>query len=140
MPNSYIPPEESPGQLSNERTWLEGAILLGVAYGVELTIFVMCFHLLWQQTTRSNWKTNMSLLLYISSLFILGTLSVAAADRTTQIIFIDNRNFLDGPSVFGRVRFSIPIHNMGNAAFVIANWLADGLMASTYSYLHERMI
>ncbi|TFK40274.1 hypothetical protein BDQ12DRAFT_734277 [Crucibulum laeve] len=137
MSNPYRPIEEFPGQLFQERTWLEGAILLGVAYGVELTVFCMSFHLLFQQTTRSNLNKNGPLMLYISALFILGTLFMASAARMTQLAFIDNRNYPGGPAQFEVDMFSIPVDNLGNVAFVIANWLADGLMVWRWYVIYQ---
>ncbi|KAF8055310.1 hypothetical protein FPV67DRAFT_1789038 [Lyophyllum atratum] len=127
-PASWRPVEEFPGQLFTERTWLEGAILLGVAYGVELTLFAMCLNLLIRQTKRSNYILNIPLIGYICSLFICGTIFMAAAANMARLSFVDNRNFPGGPAMFETIMFSIPIDNMGNVAFVVANWLADGLM------------
>ncbi|KAG6810538.1 hypothetical protein H0H92_011425 [Tricholoma furcatifolium] len=121
-------PDELPGVLFAERTWLEGAILLGVAYGAELVIFIMCFTLLVQQTTRSNLKKQIPMIAYISALFICSTLFIAANSEMTRLAFVDNRNFPGGPSAYEEVMFSIPVDNLGNVVFVIANWLADGLM------------
>lgn len=127
-PASWRPVEEFPGQLFTERTWLVGAIVLGVAYGVELTIFSQCMTLLIKQTKSSNIKKNMPLIAYICALFICGTIFMGAAANMARLSFVDNRNFPGGPAMFETVMFSIPVDNMGNVAFVVANWLADGLM------------
>ncbi|KAG6826140.1 hypothetical protein H0H92_000995 [Tricholoma furcatifolium] len=126
-------PDAPPGQLFAERTWLEGAIILGVAYGAELVIFIMCFTLLVQQTTRANFRKNIALIAYISALFICSTLFIAANSEMTRLAFVDNRNFPGGPSAYEELMFSIPVDNLGNVVFVIANWLADGLMVSAPS-------
>ncbi|KAF9467896.1 hypothetical protein BDZ94DRAFT_1287535 [Collybia nuda] len=128
-PASWRPVEEFPGQLFTERTWLVGAIILGVAYGVELTLFSQCMTLLIKQTKRANLKSTMPLIVYISCLFICGSIFMGAAANMARLSFIDNRNIPGGPSIYETVMFSIPVDNQGNAAFVIANWLADGLMA-----------
>ncbi|KAG6848397.1 hypothetical protein H0H93_000549 [Arthromyces matolae] len=132
-PASWRPKEQVPGQLFAERTWLEGAILLGVAYGAELVIFIMCFSLLVQQTTRFNMKKQVPLIVYIWVLFLCSTVFIAANSNMARLAFIDNRNFPGGPSAYEQVMFSIPVDNMGNVVFVIANWLADGLMVSAPS-------
>lgn len=129
-PASWRPIEEFPGQLFAERTWLEGAILLGVVYGAELVIFLMCLNLLVRQITRKNWKIQVPLVIYIWILFICSTIFIAANSNMARLSFVDNRNFPGGPSAFETVMFSIPVDNMGNVAFVIANWLADGLMVN----------
>lgn len=124
-------PDESSIQLFTEKTWLQGAIMTGVAYGVVLTLFIMCFYLLISRRTRSNSHRNIAFLIYITTMFIMGTLFMAACAEMTQLSFVDNRNYSGGPAQYESDMFSIPVDNLGNVAYVVANWLADGLLVSS---------
>ncbi|KAG6919945.1 hypothetical protein DXG01_013294 [Tephrocybe rancida] len=136
-PASWRPVEEFPGQLFAERTWLEGAILLGVAYGAELVIFAMCLMLLVRQTTRANWKMQVPLIAYVWVLFLCSTVFIAANSNMARLSFVDNRNFPGGPSAFEQAMFSIPVDNMGNVVFTIANWFADGLLVWRWFIIYK---
>ncbi|EPQ55666.1 hypothetical protein GLOTRDRAFT_10171, partial [Gloeophyllum trabeum ATCC 11539] len=64
----------------------------------------------------------------ITVMFILGTLYFASATRTNEMEFIENRNYPGGPVAWASAAFSIPINLLGVIVYVLANWLADGLM------------
>lgn len=130
---SYAPPDESSFDLSVETAWLQGALFTSLAYGVASILFVNCFYLLLQQRDRFNRKVWLIYLIYISVIFVMGTLFFVSLLVSTQQSFINNRNYPGGPAAYEAVIFSEPLNMMGNAAYVIANWLADGLMVSASS-------
>lgn len=80
-------------------------------------------------------------------MLILGTLFEGAIAKMTQLSFIDYRLFPGGPgsyifhlnseccmyteqriAAFEEDEFSIPIDEISNVSYVIANWLADGMV------------
>lgn len=125
---AYAPPGESSLDLFSERAWLQGAILTGVAYGAEATIFFITFRLLLAQAKGAGYKKAVSFLIYTTLMFIMGTLIMATAMAMTQISFIDQRNFPGGPAAFETDEFSIPIDALANVCYTIANWFADALL------------
>jgi hypothetical protein len=50
-----------------------------------------------------------------------------------QLAFIDNRNFPGGPEAYELSVYSTAIALTPNATFIIANWLADGLLVGICS-------
>lgn len=109
MANSSNPyaPDETGKQIFNDETWLQGELLSCVAYGVEVTLFVMCFSILVRQINRSNYKGQLALLSFISVIFSLGTTFMVAQAVFTQIAFVRDRNFPGGPGTFEEAMFSI---------------------------------
>jgi hypothetical protein len=124
-------PDLPPKVLFSEKTWLQGTIVCAVVYGVDLTLFAICFHLLVIQINRTNYRKLGILLLYISLAFILVTLFMGSLAQYTQLAFIENRNYPGGPSAYEEDMFSIPIDEMGNVSFVVGNWLADAVIVGT---------
>ena len=143
---SFAPPGESAAALLFERSILAGSNVSAAAYGefnklqggevimmlsiqlpgVHLTIFFLCFRLLWKEPRKTT-KTYF-LLTYISCSFILGTLAISSSSVITQYTFIDDRNFPGGPSAFAAQDFSIGIQSMGDFCSVIGNWFTDALL------------
>ena len=77
-------------------------------------------------------KTRFTHLLlgYTTILCILNCIYTGANASGLQQTFIDNRNYPGGPAAFEENMFSIPVDDLGNVAFNIANWLADALLVS----------
>ncbi|KAF8828481.1 hypothetical protein HHX47_DHR3000115 [Lentinula edodes] len=120
-------PSEDSATLLDERTWLIGAILTGVGYGIVLVLTVMCISNLIGSLKRPNlnMKLQLASLTYVICTFVFATLFVAGSSKMAQLSFIDYRNYPGGPAAFEEVMFSIPISEMGNVAFVLSNWFAD---------------
>jgi uncharacterized membrane protein YidH (DUF202 family) len=96
---SWRPPEDEV-TLFNERSWLAGMILSAVAYGVVLTLFTLTFQQLVRSMTKYNFKHRLCFIIYITLIFILGTLFIGALAKMTQLSFIDYRLFPGGPGSF----------------------------------------
>lgn len=124
---SWTPPEPS-DVLFSEKTWIQGAILTGVGYGVVFTLFTQCFRALLLDINRANRKQRIFFLTYIAILFLLGTLFMAACAQMTQLSFVQYRNYPTGPSGYENDEFSIPVDELGNVSFVLTNWFADALL------------
>ena len=96
---SWRPPEDEL-TLFNERTWLAGMILSAVAYGIVFTLFVLTFKQLIRSTTKYNYTHRLCFIIYITLIFILGTLFIGAIAKMTQLSFIDYRLIPGGPGSF----------------------------------------
>lgn len=127
MSNASWTPNETPDVIFTEKTWLQGAILTGVGYGIVFTLYCMTARALLVGLKRSDYK-KFGWLVYITIMFFLGSIFMGACSQMTQLSFIDYRNIPGGPSEYENVEFSIPADEAGNVVFVLTNWFADGLM------------
>ncbi|PBK70021.1 hypothetical protein ARMSODRAFT_1084152 [Armillaria solidipes] len=124
-------PDEDLTTLLDERTWLIGAILTGVGYGVVLTLTTLCISRLLDALKRrrgSGPKLTFFWLAYVTLVFVFATMFVAGSSTMAQYSFIDYRLFPGGPAAFEEVMFSISVSEMGNVAFVLSNWFADAIV------------
>lgn len=82
--------------------------------------------LLWPSNRR---RRNPMLAAYAFVLFGLGTVFMAMNIRISQLGFIDNREYPDGPEAYQDSLFG-SLAVTPNTVFIIANWLADALLVS----------
>lgn len=94
-------PQETAARLFAESTWLQGALLSNIVYGVELALFGICFKLLVQHTNRQNYRRQLFFLSFVTLVFILGTVFVYSNSEFTQLAFVDDRDSPGGPAMFG---------------------------------------
>ncbi|KAJ7739989.1 hypothetical protein DFH07DRAFT_839566 [Mycena maculata] len=125
MSNATYRPDESNAAIFSEHTWLQGAFLAAVAYGMETILYAMSVHLLWTGRKEKNKKRNFGLIVYITIIFILGTLYMAGLLQFTQQSFIDDRNIEGGPNTYEDIEFSIPIDMLANVIMVMLTWMCD---------------
>ncbi|KAF9457973.1 hypothetical protein BDZ94DRAFT_1174538 [Collybia nuda] len=118
-------PDETDKQIFSEHTWLQGAFLAAVAYGMQVILYSMSCYLLVRHRTSTNSTKNIGLTVYITILFTLGTLYIAALLQFTQESFIDGRNIPGGADAYEKVMFSSPIDMLGNVTMVILTWMCD---------------
>ncbi|KAH9929362.1 uncharacterized protein B0H18DRAFT_1117406 [Fomitopsis serialis] len=137
MSNASWTPNEPADVLFSEKTWLQGAILTGVGYGVVFTLFTQCFRALLLDINRANMKRRVFFLIYITIMFILGTIFMAACAEMTQLSFVQYRDYPTGPSGYENDEFSIPADEAGNVAFVLTNWFADALLIWRCSVIYR---
>ena len=130
--SSWAPTKETSYQIFTEDTWLQGALLSNIAYGVELALFAMCFHLLIAQMNRRNKKRQFCLLSFISILFVLGTTFVGGSMKFAQQAFVEYRNFPGGPAAFEQAMFSDPVDELANVSWVVGNWFMDIFLVSQF--------
>jgi hypothetical protein len=71
--------------------------------------------------------------IYTFLLFSITTVFVALNARTSQLAYIDFRGFPGGPSVYTMSQYGKAIYVICNGAFVLTNWLADGLLVRRLS-------
>ena len=78
---------------------------------------------------------------YTAISFSFVTIFTAANLNIQSISYIDNREFPGtdqqppGPPGYQYLIYSAPLSIVGNLMFVLNNWLADGLLASSAYYL-----
>lgn len=121
---------ETGEQIFTEKAFLQGALLAGVAYGIEMTLFMMTFWHLAMRRTGKSLKRTWALISYITIIFILGTLYYASNSQFTQLAFIDNRDIPGGPGVYETLFFSIPIDELANVCAIMSTWLCDASLVS----------
>ncbi|KAI6128221.1 hypothetical protein EDD16DRAFT_1550197 [Pisolithus croceorrhizus] len=123
--SSYAP-DESAYQLFAEATWLQGAIVTSVFYGVALTLAFNCVRSLWYRirSRGSGYRRDIFFLGYVLFVFACASVYQVANAQITQLGFIDRRNYPGGPAAFEESNASIPI----NLTFVLMDWCADLLM------------
>jgi hypothetical protein len=112
-------------------------IMSAVAYGVVVTLYVLSLQQLVRTTTKYNYTQRVPFIIYITMMVFLGTLFLAAIGRVTELSFIDNRLFPGGPAAFENYEFSIPVGDTANVAYVVANWLADGMVIYRYMVIYR---
>ena len=127
-------PNVPESQLFDEKTWLQGGILSAVAYGINLTLFILNVSLLRMRAKleikhdiRAKRQT-ICLLIYVCVIFILSTLTMASQAEMTQLGFIDDRDFPGGPAAYEELKFSNPISNLGTYCVALMNWFSDSLL------------
>jgi hypothetical protein len=118
-------PDETDQQIFSEHTWLQGALLAAVAYGMQIILYSMSCYLLSKHRNHTNSTKNIGLTIYITIIFILGTLYIAALLQFTQESFIDGHNIPGGPDAYEKVMYSSPIDMLGNVTMVMLTWMCD---------------
>lgn len=130
MTNPYGPVNETAAQIYADKLWLQGALLCNVTYGIHFTLFAICAYILVRQMSRSNYARQLGFLVYIVTVFILGTLLTVSSSAFTQLAFVDNRNFPGGPAVYEQLMSWIPVDELGNVALVLSSFFNDALLVS----------
>lgn len=118
-------PDESAAVIFSEHTWLQGAFLATIAYGMSVVLFAMTVYLLQKHKKKKNTRKHTALTIYVSILFVLSSIYQGTLQEWTQLSFIDWRNFPGGPSEFQDIMFSMPVDMGANATLVISNWFCD---------------
>ncbi|KAF8128607.1 hypothetical protein EV363DRAFT_1340098 [Boletus edulis] len=119
-------PNFQPPSIYVEGTWLYGAIVTAICYGVVVVLYAMCARSLWHRirSREGILKKNWFFFIYVNFVFGLSTLYVAANSQITQMGFINHRDYPGGPGAYEINTASAPL----NIAFVVSNWCADALM------------
>lgn len=81
-------------------------------------------------SARLHW----GFLIFISALFVLGTINIACNTKFSQMMWIDDRNIPGGPNAWLEEDYTTPVNIVGNAAYIFSNFLADAMIVS-WSFL-----
>jgi hypothetical protein len=104
-----------------------------VSIGITILLFFKCMRgLLWPKK-RYGSSRNPYTAVYTFVLFSVTTVFVALNARNAQLAYIDFRGFPDGPFMYTLSQYGTVIVVTPNVAFVVANWLADGLLVCYFS-------
>lgn len=123
--NPYAP-QEPPELISLEKADFIGLNLSDMLYGVAALLFFRCISAL--LLPRRGHQRKPLLALYTFVLFALGTIFTGMSINTSVLAFIENRNFPGGPEAYALFRYSSVLWVTPNTVFILANWLADGLL------------
>lgn len=85
-------------------------------------------------------KRNLFWLLYISTLFALGTANICLNINFNELTWIDDRNYPGGPLAFLLEQQARPANTAGNAAAIIITFLADGLLVCSFTMHAENSL
>ena len=124
FPASYRPDLPS-ATIFAEHTWLQGAFLGAVAYGIQFVLYVVTCFFLWRLRKPTTRRLNILFIAYITVIFVLSTLYVVGLFQFTQLSFIDGRNIPGGPQAFEDLMFSLPIDMLANVIMVLNSWFCD---------------
>ncbi|PSR72607.1 hypothetical protein PHLCEN_2v11531 [Hermanssonia centrifuga] len=114
MSDPAFKPDEDANTIFQEDTWLQGSLIMCIAYGAVATLSIQCFFMLIRGTRRSKWLRDIPLLAFVISIFMLSTIFIGTAMQFTQQAFVDQRNFPGGPAAYEVVEFSLPIDSVAN--------------------------
>jgi hypothetical protein len=104
-----------------------------VAYSIMFTLWVICVYFLWQQMRTGSRERNRCafFLGYISVMCVFGTMYTVTTVHATTISYVQHRDFPGGPEAYNNfVLFSAPVGIASNVSYILANWMADGLLVS----------
>lgn len=91
-------PQFQPPQIYVEGTWLYGAIVTAMLYGIVVVLYAMCARSLWGRirSREGSPKKNWFFFIYVNFVFALSTLYVASNSQITQLGFINHRDYPGG--------------------------------------------
>ena len=131
-PSTWGPVGEDSLAILNDKLNLIGStVLCGVAYGAILPLYFICAHELFLQLRKSEHvRQSIINLVCITLLLVLSTLYVASNAYTTQLAYVNDRNFPGGPAAYSSFIFYLPISIMGLCSFFAINWITDIVLVS----------
>ncbi|CAL1697904.1 unnamed protein product [Somion occarium] len=124
---SWAPTNETAEQIWIEEANIDGICIEAVGYGVHLTLFFLCFNLLWDMRKRQP-KYAYTFLVYISALVVLGSIGAGTSLKINQEAFVNNCNFPGGPSAYNILEYGVAYNVVGTGAYIMNTWLQDGLL------------
>ncbi|KAM6503756.1 hypothetical protein JOM56_000699 [Amanita muscaria] len=92
----YYGPNEDSDTILFERTFLAGMFTIGVGYGMQLILYVVCARYLWRERNRRG-RVMRFLLAYITLLLGLSSLWASSVIWTVEDIYTNNRSYPGGP-------------------------------------------
>ncbi|KAF7370708.1 hypothetical protein MSAN_00704000 [Mycena sanguinolenta] len=122
----YGPVGESATTIQYERNFIAGDVIVGTAYGIQLTLWANCALFLWKR--RKHSRLSMFLLIYMTTMLLIESLFVAVQARTVQFIYIDNRNYPGGPWSFFLASQAAAINVIFYATLFLLTFLSDLLV------------
>jgi hypothetical protein len=128
-------PNEPHTALVTERYLFQGFVLGQVMYGIAFILAILCLQQLWQRRTLDPLRRTI-FIVYVALLLCCSTLAAGGVCTILQEAWIDDRDAPGGPLEIAIGGFSSPATGVGVFAYVIATYLADGMMVSAIIILH----
>ena len=116
-------PDEDSNAIHAEETWIQGALLMCIAYGAVATLCFQCFTKLATQIKRPNLLCNGILLTYVALTFSLATIFIGAAMKFTQDTFVYGCHLPGGVQPGGKC--STVVSDLANVTLVLSIFLSD---------------
>ncbi|TFK68838.1 hypothetical protein BDN72DRAFT_768736 [Pluteus cervinus] len=136
-----VPTDESSSDLLHDSTNLIAeTTVVSVIYGIMLTLFAICFYLLFKQKSRANSKRTVFYITYITIMAFFGTLYVASAAREGDEAYVKHRLFPNGPLAYAAVIYSKPSTVLGTVSWMLINFMADGVVLWRVFVLYQSSI
>jgi len=124
MPNNA--PDESSSTILLERTFLAGDFINGMTFGIVICMYFSCVQVLWKQ--RNSRRFSTFLLAYLTLLFVTLLIFCSVSAGTVQQIYIDNRNYPQGPWNYFLQTQNLPINVIFISTFFLLTFFADSLI------------
>ncbi|KAF8992105.1 hypothetical protein BDQ17DRAFT_1332485 [Cyathus striatus] len=107
------------------RTWVVGAIISGVGYGIVCLICFQCVFFLSKSmlTSKEQRTRNIFLIFYTIAMLVLSSMAIAANADTTWNVIFDSTSF-----PLKNMNFFNVLGPVGSASFVLTNWASDGIL------------
>lgn len=97
-------------------------LVVGIHVSISLTVLYLTI------ASPKSKRVSWSLVAYVSTLLICGTLLVATTIQPAIKAFVRNRGFPGGPMAFLMADFSDPVETLGDTAYSLASLLTDALL------------
>lgn len=95
-----------------------------------MTLFVLCF-IAWWAGRKTVPKSAYCMLVYISCLFVSGSVGNGAQMHLLELAYVDDRNYPGGPGAYETFNGSVASSVISTAAYMVNAWFADGLLVRT---------
>ena len=135
--NTSFAPDEDAATILSEQTWLQGALVTCIGYGVVLTLCFMCFFMLVLGFRRSRLLRDGPLVLFVFLSFALNTVVTGGTMQLTMQAFVNDRNVPGGPSAYELLAFALPLEAAVNACILVSMFLGDALIVSPPPHTHR---
>ncbi|KAJ6491671.1 hypothetical protein C8R47DRAFT_436625 [Mycena vitilis] len=122
----YYGPVEDQATIEYERYFIAGDVVVGTGYGIQLVLWMNCALFLWKR--RRNGRQPLFLMFYITAMLLIESLFVAVQARTVQFVYIDNRNYPQGPWQFFLDSQTAAINVIFYATLFLLTFLSDLLV------------
>ncbi|KAK2462416.1 hypothetical protein APHAL10511_005550 [Amanita phalloides] len=123
----YYGPLEDSYILFQEKGFLAADFVSGVGYGIQLALYIKCVVHLWNRR-KSRGNGSLFLLGYITVLLSLYLLFLASGARTTEDMYINNRNYPGGPWAYFLATQNLPENVLFIVSLFLLTFLSDLLV------------
>ncbi|KAJ8454764.1 hypothetical protein ONZ51_g12844 [Trametes cubensis] len=128
IPSSNFSSGDTAANASQDASQLIGAILDAVAYGLHIAVFGQCVYYILPQAIRSRTRGAIGQLVYVVTMFLIGTIYLVSNIQLALLIFVDHRLYPGGPSSWLASHTETVANVIDIVAFMVCAFLADGML------------